>query len=92
MSAPGRIRTRDPLLRRHLRWVSGGVLASLYMAFNCTDSGWGWPNVAWKLSAVAPRVAPLIQLAFYVVRMDENNINYELLGTRYRCFSRTATT
>ena len=62
--APGRIRTRDPLLRRRLRCVPGGVLASLYMAFNCTDSGWGWPNVAWKLSAVAPCVAPLIQLAF----------------------------
>src|ERR1700722_7334623 len=38
-SAPGRIRTRDPLLRRHLRWVSGGVLTSPDMWFSCVDGG-----------------------------------------------------
>jgi hypothetical protein len=38
-SAPGRIRTRDPLLRRHLRWVPGGGLASADMVFSCDDNG-----------------------------------------------------
>jgi hypothetical protein len=56
--APGRIRTRDPLLRRHTltvarrRWVQPDRL------FSCTDTGWKWPGVAQYLSPLAPQLAP----------------------------------
>ena len=56
--APGRIRTRDPLLRRHTltvarrRWVWPDVASS------CTDTGWTWPDVAQYLSPLAPQLAP----------------------------------
>ena len=56
--APGRIRTRDPLLRRHTwavarrRWVWPDRL------FSCTDTGWTWPGVAQHMSPLAPQLAP----------------------------------
>jgi hypothetical protein len=37
--APGRIRTRDPLLRRHLCWVPGGGLKWPDVGLNCLDGG-----------------------------------------------------
>ena len=51
--APGRIRTRDPLLRRHTltvarrRWVWPDSL------FSCTDTSWTWPGAPY-LSLLAP--------------------------------------
>jgi hypothetical protein len=59
-SAPGRIRTRDPLLRRHLPGVAGGRLESLYVAISCIDRGWAWLEVALELSPLAPFLAPPI--------------------------------
>jgi hypothetical protein len=56
--APGRIRTRDPLLRRHLAGVAGGRLESLNMAISCIDRGWAWLEVASELSPLAPFLAP----------------------------------
>ena len=55
---PGRIRTRDPLLRRHLRRVAGGRPMSLITAFTCSDSSWTSPGVLWSLSLLAPCLAP----------------------------------
>ena len=60
--APGRIRTRDPLLRRHLPGVAGGRLESFYMAISCIDRGWAWLEVALELSPLAPFLAPPISL------------------------------
>src|SRR5580700_4947932 len=44
--APGRIRTRDPLLRRHLRCVPGGGLTSPDVGSNCVNGGRQWLGVA----------------------------------------------
>jgi hypothetical protein len=57
------------------------------------DISGGCLEVSWRrsVSGGSPRSSP-DTASIYVVRMDENNINYELLGTRYRYFSRTATT
>ena len=64
LSAPGRIRTRDPLLRRHLPGVAGGRLESFYMAISCIDRGWAWLEVALELSPLAPFLAPPDLAAF----------------------------
>ena len=60
--APGRIRTRDQLLRRHLPGVAGRRLASLYLVISCIDRGWAWLEVAGGLSPLAPFLAPPIWL------------------------------
>jgi hypothetical protein len=54
ISAPGRIRTCGPLLRRHLRRVAGRRLASLHEASNCTNCPGVSPGVAWRLPLAAP--------------------------------------
>jgi hypothetical protein len=54
MSAPGRIRTRDPLLRRHIRTVAGRRLASPYEASSWTNHPGVSPCVAGRLPPVAP--------------------------------------
>src|SRR5262244_2585402 len=56
--APGRIRTRDPLLRRHTWTVARRRHMSPDVPFSCTDTGWTWPGVAQYLSPLAPRLAP----------------------------------
>ena len=56
----GEVRTRDPLLRRHLAGVAGGRLESFYMAISCVDRGWAWLEVALELSPLAPFLAPPI--------------------------------
>jgi hypothetical protein len=58
--APGRIRTRDPLLRRRLSGVAGRRLESFYVAISCIDRGWAWLDVALRLSQLAPFLAPPI--------------------------------
>src|SRR5690242_4638064 len=58
--APDRIRTRDPLLRRHLSGVAGRRLESFYVAISCIDRGWAWLDVALRLSQLAPFLAPPI--------------------------------
>jgi hypothetical protein len=57
-SAPGRIRTRDPLLRRHRRGIAVCRLVSLNMPSNCTDASRLWPGIAWRLRPMAPSLAP----------------------------------
>ena len=63
MRAPGRIRTRDPLLRRHLRSIAARRLVSPHVAFNCMDGGCPWLGVARILPLLAPYLAPQISLA-----------------------------
>jgi hypothetical protein len=54
MSAPGRIPTRDPLLRRHLWIVAVGRPMSPYWVFSCNYCGWKSSGVAQSLSPLAP--------------------------------------
>ena len=56
--APGRIRTRDPLLRRHTLTVARRRCVWPDVASSCTDNGWTWPDVAQYLSPLAPQLAP----------------------------------
>ena len=56
--APGRIRTRDPLLRRHIRAVARRRWVWPDRLFSCTDTGWTWPGVAQHMSPLAPQLAP----------------------------------
>jgi hypothetical protein len=58
MSAPGRIRTRDPLLRRHRSSVAMCRPVSPNELSSCTDSSPLWPGVAWRLRSLAPSLAP----------------------------------
>jgi hypothetical protein len=58
MSAPGRIRTRDPLLRRHRRSIALCRLVWLNDSSSCTDVNWLWPGVAWRLRPLAPSLTP----------------------------------
>ena len=55
--APGRIRTRDPLPRRHLPGIAGDRLESFYMAISCIDRGWAWLEFALELPPLAPCLA-----------------------------------
>jgi hypothetical protein len=57
-SAPGRIRARDPLLRRHIRTVAGRRLVSPYVAASCMKRPSASPCVARRLPPMAPRLAP----------------------------------
>jgi hypothetical protein len=61
--APGRIRTRDPLLRRHRLWVEGSRLLSLYAPFSCCDDRVGSLSVVQSLPLLAPCLAPQIRQA-----------------------------
>jgi hypothetical protein len=56
--APGRIRTRDPLLRRYGRTVAGRRHMWPDVQFFFLAIGWMWPEIAWRLSPVAPQMAP----------------------------------
>jgi hypothetical protein len=56
--APGRIRTRDPLLRRYRRSVAGRRLASLHEPFASSYCRWPSEGVALGLPPLAPRLAP----------------------------------
>jgi hypothetical protein len=73
--APGRIRTRDPLLRRHIRTVSQRRLTSPYGAFSCSGCSWKSLGVAESLSLVAPHLAPRDLVFFANVRASENSID-----------------
>ena len=75
MSAPGRIRTRDPLLRRHVRTVAGRRLASLYEPSSGYYCRWTSEDIARCLSPLAPLLAPQNILAFANVRIDENSVD-----------------
>ena len=77
--APGRIRTRDPLLRRHIRSVAVRRLASLYEPSNSSYYRRLSEGVAQRLSVLAPQLAPRIMLAFANVRVSENSIDYIML-------------
>ena len=79
VSAPGRIRTRDPLLGRHLRMVAARRLTSLYEASNCTNHMGVSPCVARRLAPVAPRLAPQDLVIFANARMSENSVDHALL-------------
>jgi hypothetical protein len=78
-SAPGRIRTRDPLLRSHFRAVAGRRLMSPYVPSSCMNRPAVSPYVARHLSLVAPRLAPRNLVNLANVRMLENSVEYELL-------------
>jgi hypothetical protein len=56
--APGRIRTRDPLLRRHIQTVVVRRLTSLYELSNSSYCRWPSDGVARRLSLLAPLLAP----------------------------------
>ena len=72
--APGRIRTRDPLLRRHIVTVAQCRLTSPYGAFSCSDGSLMSPYVAQSLSLLAPRLAPRDLVASANVRIGENSV------------------
>ena len=72
--APGRIRTRDPLLRRHIRAVAGRRLSSLYEPSNSSYCRWPSDGVARRRSPLAPQLAPSNLVAFANVRIVENNV------------------
>jgi len=52
--APGRIRTRDPLLRRYRPSVAGRRLTSLYGPSSSDYRRWRSEDVAQRLSLLAP--------------------------------------
>ena len=56
--APGRIRTRDPLLRRQRRSVAGCRLVSPCKPLSSTCCRWPSEDVAQRLPALAPPLAP----------------------------------
>jgi hypothetical protein len=72
---PGRIRTRDPLLRSYRRSVAGCRLASLYRPSNSSFCSWLSEDVAWRLSPLAPLLAPRNLLSFANVRRGENSVD-----------------
>jgi hypothetical protein len=74
-SAPGRIRTRDPLLRRYRRSFAGRRLSSLCEPSSSIYCRWLSEGVAWRLPALALRLAPRNLLAFAKCLIDENNID-----------------
>jgi hypothetical protein len=69
--APGRIRIRDPLLRRYVKSVAGRRLASPCKPSSSDYCRWPSEGVAQRLPALAPRLAPRNLLAFANVRMGE---------------------
>ena len=70
--APGRIRTRDPLLRRY-RWsVAGRRLASLYEPVTSSYCRRLSEGVARRLSLLVHLLAPRNLVSFANVRIDEN--------------------
>jgi hypothetical protein len=77
--APGRIRTRDPLLRRHIQPVAGRRLTSLYEPSSSSFYGWPSEGVARSLTPLAPCLAPQVLVAFVNVRIYENNVDSALL-------------
>jgi len=56
--APGRIRTRDPLLRRYIKSVARRRLASLCKSSSSDYCRWPSESVALRLPPLAPRLAP----------------------------------
>jgi hypothetical protein len=56
--APTATRTRDLLLRRHLRSVARRCQMWPDVPFRCSDNGWTWPGAALCLWSLAPRLAP----------------------------------
>jgi hypothetical protein len=82
--APGRIRTRDPLLRRHIRTVAVRRLTSLYELSNSSYCRWPSDGVARRLPPLAPLLAPQNLVAFANVRMVENHVA-RLLLRRVAC-------
>jgi hypothetical protein len=61
--APGGIRTRDPLLRRHSSRIAGSRLVSPDEAFSCRYDRRKSRGVAQSLSLLAPYLAPRIRHA-----------------------------
>jgi hypothetical protein len=80
VSAPGRIRTRDPLLRRYRRMVAGRRLASPYKPSSSSYCSGLSEGVARSLPPLAPLLAHLNLVALANVRINENNVENELLG------------
>jgi hypothetical protein len=73
--APGRIRTRDPLLRRY-RWsVAGRRLTSLYKPSSSSYFRLLSEGVARRRSPSAHQLAHQNLLTFANVRIDENNVD-----------------
>jgi len=72
-SALSRIRTCDPLLRRHFRAVAGQCQAWPGVLSSCTDSGRMWPGVAPCLPPLAPLLAPRNLVSPANVRMIERS-------------------
>jgi hypothetical protein len=64
--APGRIRTRDPLLRRYIRRVAGRRLLSPYELSSSGYYRWPSEGVVRSLPPLAPRLAPRNLLAFSI--------------------------
>lgn len=85
-SAPGRIRTRDPLLRRY-RWrVARRRLASLYGPSGSSYCGWLSEDVARHRSPLAHLLAHQNLVVFANVRIEENNVEHQVLR-RFRPLS-----
>jgi hypothetical protein len=82
VSAPGRIRTRDPLLRRHIRIVAERRLMSLYAPSSCVNGPGVSPYVGRRLPRMAPRLAPRNLVTFANVRMNESSIDQACPGWR----------
>ena len=81
--APGRIRTRDPLLRRHIRTVAGHRLASPYETSSWTNHPGVSPCVARHLPPVAPLLAPRDLATLAHVRVN-SGAEYHLAPRRFR--------
>jgi hypothetical protein len=79
VGAPGRIRTRDPLLRSHFRAVAGRRLVSPNVPSSCMNRLALSPYVARYFSPVAPRLAPRNLVNIANVRIHENSVEYDRL-------------
>jgi hypothetical protein len=73
--APGRIRTRDRLLKSYRRSVARHRLSSLYKPFASRYCRWLSEGVARGPRPLAPRLAPRNLLAPAKVRIGENNVD-----------------
>jgi hypothetical protein len=67
------------MVRRHLCWIAARRPVSVTEPFSCTDEGWLWPCVAWKLWLLAPSMLPDF-VGPSSVRMSENSIGCAAVG------------